>query len=313
MACFEADAKIVEHAQNPECLPEYTEERGKPVEHIIISGGGTMGLAYYGILQEAHKKQLWNINNIRTIYGTSVGSILATMLCLQYDWDTLDDYLIKRPWGKVFQYDIHTIFACIENNGIFDKKVTEHILKPLLLGKDIPLNVTMLEFCELTGIELHIMVTNVNTFESVDISSKTHPQWLLVDAVHASCSIPLIFKPVHTNNTLYCDGGFSVNYPIEQCIANGANPDTIFGIQNMSVNNEDNDMASFSLFDYVLYLMNKVLNKIVVNALCDIRHLFVVPFDTHSLTNITDVAEKQSLREELIDVGRKIFHRQYTE
>jgi hypothetical protein len=41
--------------------------------------------------------------------------------------------------------------------------------------------------------------------------------------------------------------------------------------------------------------------------------MLYVPFDTHSLTNITDVAEKQSLREELIDVGRKIFHRQYTE
>jgi predicted acylesterase/phospholipase RssA len=281
------------------------------IQHIVISGGGTMGLVYYGILQESNKQNLWNIEHIQTIYGTSIGSILATILCLRYDWNTLDDYFMKRPWEKVFHYDLHTLFSCVQNNGIFTRTVTEQILKPLLLGKDILTTVTMAEFFQKTGIELHVMVTNVNVFEHVDVSYKTHPDWSLVDAVHSSCAIPVLFKPISIDGNLYCDGGFCVNYPLKQCIENGANPDDVFGIQNTEIDNEEIDTTMFSLFDYIIHLLNKILKKIGTSTDCKIRHLFMVPYDRRSLTNIKNVAEKRSAREELINAGVELFRKQY--
>jgi predicted acylesterase/phospholipase RssA len=299
-------------------LPEYTPiepitptNMNPNIRHIVISGGGTMGFAYYGILQESNKQNLWNIEHIQTIYGTSIGSILATILCLRYDWNTLDDYFMKRPWEKVFHYDLHTLFSCVQNNGIFTRTVTEQILKPLLLGKDILPTVTMAEFFQKTGIELHIMVTNVNVFESVDVSYKTHPGWSLVDAVHSSCAIPLLFKPISIDGNLYCDGGFCVNYPLKNCIENGANPDDVFGIQNTDIDNEEIDTTMFSLFDYIIHLLNKILKKIGTSTDCKIRHLFMVPYDRRSLTNIKNVAEKRSAREELINAGVELFRKQY--
>jgi predicted acylesterase/phospholipase RssA len=199
----------------------------------------------------------------------------------------------------------------VQNNGIFTRTVTEQILKPLLLGKDILTTVTMEEFFQKTGIELHIMVTNVNAFEPVDVSYKTHPEWSLVDAVHSSCAIPVLFKPISIDGNLYCDGGFCVNYPIKQCIENGANPDDVFGIQNTEFDNEEIDTTMFSLFDYIIHLLNKILKKIVTSTECKIRYLFAVPFDTRSLTNITNVAEKRYAREELIKSGIELFQRQY--
>jgi len=301
-----------------EFLPEYTEpvpitttELNTNIRHIVISGGGTMGFAYYGILQESNKQRLWDIDHIQTIYGTSIGAILATILCLRYDWNTLDDYFIKRPWEKVFHYDLHTLFSCVQNNGIFTRTVTEQILKPLLLGKDILPTVTMAEFFQKTGIELHVMVTNVNVFEPVDVSYKTHPDWSLVDAVHSSCAIPVLFKPICVDGIMYCDGGFCVNYPLKQCIENGANPDHVFGIQNTGIDNEEIDTTMFSLFDYIIHLLNKMLEKIAPNTDCKIRHLFVVPPDRRSLTNIKNVAEKRSEREELINAGVELFRAQY--
>lgn len=313
-----ADSKNID-TRGADALPEYTpqfNELNAPtnttIQHIVISGGGCMGFAYYGILREAHKQQLWHIENIQTIYGTSIGSIIATILCLDYDWNTLDDYLIKRPWEKVFRYNIQTLFTCVQNNGIFNRNITEQMLKPLLLGKDISLDITIAEFYKITGIDLHIMVTNANVFESVDISAKTHPQWSLIDAIHASCSIPVLFKPIYVDNVIYCDGGFCVNYPINQCIANGANPDNIIGIQAVSINNEEIDMTTFSLFEFVLHLLNRILNKLLDNRTCNIRHLFLVPTDVRSLSNITNVAEKQTIREEIIQSGCDLFHTQYT-
>lgn len=318
MDIYAVDSKTVCRVGD-EFLPEYTDQvhstspvKNTNIQHIVISGGGTMGLAYYGILQASNKQNLWNIEHIQTIYGTSIGSILATILCLRYDWNTLDDYFMKRPWEKVFHYDLHALFSCVQNNGIFTRAVTEQILKPLLLGKDILTTVTMEEFFQKTGIELHIMVTNVNVFEHVDVSYKTHPDWSLVDAVHSSCAIPLLFKPISIDGNLYCDGGFCVNYPIKQCIENGANPDDVFGIQNTELDNEEIDTTMFSLFDYITHLLNKILKKIGTSTDCKIRYLFMVPYDKRSLTNIKNVAEKRSAREELIKSGIELFQTQYT-
>jgi predicted acylesterase/phospholipase RssA len=317
MDIYAIDSKSVDRVV-PEFLPEYTchesiipTNMNSNIRHIVISGGGTMGLVYYGILKESNKQNLWNIEHIQTIYGTSIGSILATILCLRYDWNTLDDYFMKRPWEKVFQYDLHTLFSCVQNNGIFTRTVTKQILKPLLLGKDILTTVTMAEFFQKTGIELHIMVTDVNRFEPVDVSYKTHPGWSLVDAVHSSCAIPVLFKPISIDGNLYCDGGFCVNYPLKQCIENGANPDDVFGIQNAGIDNEEIDTTMFSLFDYIIHLLNKILKKIETSTDCKIRHLFMVPFDKRSLTNIKNVAEKRSVREELINSGVELFRTQF--
>lgn len=294
-----------------EFLPEITEPNTHIIKHIVISGGGTTGLSYYGILRESQKKNIWNIKDIQTIYGTSIGSILAVMLCLKYDWDTLDDYLIKRPWQNVFHYDINTLLSCVQNNGIFSKKLTEKIFSPLLLGKDIPLTITINDFFKLTNIELHIIVTNVNIFEPVDISYKTHPDWLLLDAIHASSSIPLIFTPILLNGQLYCDGGFCINYPVKLCIDNGANPNEIIGIKTLTKNNEEANVNDFSLFDYIIYLLNKILNKLIYTVEHKIRYTFLLPFDHRSLSNISTVAEKQTDREELIENGKKVFQEQY--
>jgi NTE family protein len=317
MDIYAVDSKSVDRLDH-EFLPEYTEpedytsaDMNTNIRHIVISGGGTLGFVYYGILQESNKQNLWNIDHIQTIYGTSIGAILATILCLRYDWNTLDDYFIQRPWEKVFHYDLHTLFSCVQNNGIFTRTVTEQVLKPLLLGKDILTTVTMAEFFQKTGIELHIMVTNVNVFENVDVSYKTHPDWSLVDAVHSSCAIPLLFKPICVDGIMYCDGGFCVNYPIKQCIENGANADEVLGIQNAGMDNEEIDTTMFSLFDYIVHLLNKMLKKIAPNADCKIRHLFSVPFDNRSLTNITNVAGKRTAREELIKEGVELCRAQY--
>jgi NTE family protein len=318
MDIYAVDSKSVDRIDD-EFLHEYTQplpitspNATTNIRHIVISGGGTMGFAYYGILQESNKQNLWNIEHIQTIYGTSIGAILSTILCLRYDWNTLDDYFIQRPWEKVFHYDLHMLFSCVQNNGIFTRTVTEQILKPLLLGKDILPTVTMAEFFQKTGIELHVMVTNVNVFEHVDVSYKTHPDWSLVDAVHSSCAIPVLFKPICIDGIMYCDGGFCVNYPLKQCIENGANPDDVFGIQNTGIDNEEIDTTMFSLFDYIIHLLNKMLEKIATNAEYKIRHLFVVPPDRRSLTNIKNVAEKRSEREELINAGVELFRAQYT-
>ena len=73
------------------------------IKHLIISGGGTVGLTYLGIFQKLFENNICNMNNIETIFSTSAGSLVATILCLDYDRETLNKYIIERPWKDVFK------------------------------------------------------------------------------------------------------------------------------------------------------------------------------------------------------------------
>ena len=72
------------------------------IKHIVVGGGGTTGFMTFGALKFLQENDFWNISNIKTIYGTSVGSIVATSIALKYDWDTLLTYFIRRPWNKLY-------------------------------------------------------------------------------------------------------------------------------------------------------------------------------------------------------------------
>ena len=92
------------------------------IKHIVISGGGHYGLTMYGILKESHKKDFWKYENIETLYGTSIGSVLCLLITLQYEWETLDKYFIDRPWNKVFDFDFHTIIEAFEKTKVYSTR-----------------------------------------------------------------------------------------------------------------------------------------------------------------------------------------------
>ena len=49
----------MEEQTNTEVNPE------KPtIKHIVCSGGGLAGFAFYGAIKESHKQGLWQIENI---------------------------------------------------------------------------------------------------------------------------------------------------------------------------------------------------------------------------------------------------------
>jgi predicted acylesterase/phospholipase RssA len=187
------DSSIMEEKKEEEdwkCIPKST------YRHIVFSGGAAGGLYIYGALKTAHQKGLWNYDDIKTVWGTSAGSMLAVCVALKYDWSILDDYLIKRPWNTVFKMNLMRLW---NEKGLMGKEVVEEIMGPLLAGKDLKMDITMGELFLVTGIEIHIFITELiysgNEFCSIDISHKTHPDWRVVDTVYASSCLPLVFVP----------------------------------------------------------------------------------------------------------------------
>jgi predicted acylesterase/phospholipase RssA len=221
-----------------------------PIKHIVISSGGPAGHMMYSILRTLNLTGFWNIKNVKTIYGSSVGSFVAILIALRYEWEVMDDYLIKRPWEKIFasassssssstgQSSEHSsdsgtasvgtlsdaknkldyVFKLYKNHGLYGLKEFSETLRPALQGKDFGVDVTFQEFYERTGIELHFTVTELNKFQTVDFSHKTHPKQGLVEACYMSCCYPFGFTPIYRDGCCYIDGGIINDYPVNECI-----------------------------------------------------------------------------------------------
>ena len=231
------------------------------IKHLVLAGGGTYGIAAYGALKETNQRRFWDIKNITDIHSTSIGGIIAIMIVLGYDWETLDTYIIRRPWNILFKYDIQSLLNAYDNCGIFDQTIVESGLKPLFLGKDINIDVTLEEFYNKTGINMYFYTCELNSFQLRSISHKTHPSWRIVDAVYTSSSLPIFLKPLCVEGESFIDGGILLNYPLRECLKqSNVRDEEVLGINKVSPKEPTAFVTSGSnLIDYFMHVFNKLL------------------------------------------------------
>lgn len=291
------------------------------IKHIVISSGGPAGHMMYSVLRTLNLKGIWDINNIKTIYGSSIGSFIAIIIALRYDWHVTDDYLIKRPWEKVFKMSylssagsssssasndknaetasssssssaastfsdakdkLDYVFKLYNNHGLYGLKEFTEMLRPLLQGKDIPLNVTLREFYDKTGIDLHFMVTELNKFKIVDLNYKTHPSQPLIEACYMSCCYPLWFSPIYRDGCCYVDGGIINDYPVNECIRDQkCNPSEILGIKILWEKKPATLTNNETVFQFITTFINQINSN-----LFEVRNTHPIPNEVVCVSKI---------------------------
>lgn len=125
------------------------------IKHLVLSGGGPTLISTLGNLQFLEKSNYFSRENINSIYGTSAGAIVGVMYCLKFEWNDLNDYIIKRPWKDVFPLKVENIFDSFSKKGIFDNKTIEKCFIPLLKAKDLEVDITLKDFFDYSKIEIH--------------------------------------------------------------------------------------------------------------------------------------------------------------
>ena len=182
----------------------------------------------------------------------------------------------------------------------------EQMLEPLLAGKDFSLDVTLSEFHETTGIEICFFTTELNSFELVKLSYLSHPNWRLVDAVYASSTLPIVFAPIVKDGKCYIDGGTLCSYPIQACLDDGREPDTIFGIKKM-VKTQETVNEHSSLFDYLMVVLKNIMCVLNGSVVGMIRHELVYTGDHITIDGLLSMASSKEERELNIQLGVDMF------
>jgi len=289
------------------------------IKHLVLSGGGINGFINYSILRDSHKDGFWSFDNLKTVYGTSCGALIAVLICLKYDWDCLDNYLVKRPWNNLFCMDIQTVLSALDNRGIFEYKHIEQMFSPLFLGKDINVDITLEEFYKWSGIEIHLFATEINQGISrdVDFSYKTHPHWKVVEAVYCSCCLPVLFQPFLKDSECYVDGGVFLNYPLIPCIENVGESEIkhIWGIKRCALEQigPQNINKETPLWDALIIFINKMIertNQVPINIPYFHNQLkeITVSCSSLSFSDVFKVFNSQTEREHLLEIGSQIWN-----
>jgi len=188
------------------------------IYHLILSASGMSGISFCGMLRKLEEANFLDFKKLKSVSGCSFGSLILVFLLLSKDksWNSKYDLILDHQWRKVFRFSFYEFFTFGIRSGYYDRSIMERIYKPEFDKQNISCNITLLQFYELTKIEAHFSVVEINTFTAIDMSYLTHPNWKLLDVVYSSLAIPIIFEPLFYENQCYMDGGILSSYPLTQ-------------------------------------------------------------------------------------------------
>lgn len=156
---------------------------------LALSGGGLRGIAHIGVIKALREHNI----EAEAVIGASAGSIVGALYAAGLTTDQMIDFV--QEFGIIKSARFSLTFDGLSSLSF----LKEHLMDTL--GFDT---------FELLQKHLYIGITNLNqgVLEVRDSGS-------LSDMVMASCAVPLLFKPVEMNDTVYVDGGVINNLPIE--------------------------------------------------------------------------------------------------
>jgi predicted acylesterase/phospholipase RssA len=266
------------------------------IEHLVISSAGPNGLIQMGMLQQLMEMSILDMSTIKSIYGSSAGSILGLLMTLRIPIQDIIDYFVQRPLDKWFKIDVGQM---VTHKGIVSSTSFEDLLIPFFNAYDVPISITMQELYERTGVDMHIFTTAVTDMCSTDLNHHTFPELPVILAVSMSSAIPFLFTPIVYKDEYYIDGGLVKHCPVPQ-----AEPDTILVIMMDYKPTVDLECP----IQFGQHIIIKLFDIVCANTIIP-QGKFVYRFNTPVVSMHPSlwgrVLVDRSYREELIELGKQ--------
>lgn len=155
---------------------------------LALSGGGAKGFAHLGVFKLLEESGL----KPEIISGTSAGSLMGVLFADGYSAEEIKNMFIGREFSEFAQLQI-------PKSGLFNYDRFQDFLKRHLRTKRI----------EDLPIPTVIVATDLDRGCSHEFRSGP-----IVEAVTASCCMPIVFSPVFIDGVHYVDGGLFRNFPV---------------------------------------------------------------------------------------------------
>lgn len=154
---------------------------------LCLSGGGARGAYHIGVLKAIEEKEI----DINVCSATSVGALMASLYFGGISADQILKFAKDTKWFNFLK-------PSIPSKGLMDHDYLKKLLEEKL---------TVNTFEQLK-IPCKFTATNISTGQLVVFDEGD-----FIKPVLASCSVPMLFKPVVIKDELYLDGGILMNMP----------------------------------------------------------------------------------------------------
>lgn len=153
---------------------------------LVLSGGGARGFAHIGVYKALKEKG----KEVGVISGTSIGAVIGALIAAGYTASEIENIAKDKAKSKMFKL----------NNPILSLASHRPVRK--ILAELLP------EKMEDLKIPLYLSSTNLSTGDNSVLCEGN-----LFDAIMASTSIPVAFKPIKIGMDYHVDGGLTNNLP----------------------------------------------------------------------------------------------------
>jgi len=161
---------------------------------LALCGGAARGYACIGVLKTLESMSI----SVHAFAGTSMGALIAALAAAGYTPSEIEAHARKVKITDMLGFDFENVF-----DGIFSTRKLRRYLSRLL-----PATFEELKY------PLYVTTVDIDTGEIVIFS-----EGKLLDALLASCAVPIIFKPVIINKRRLVDGGLKALIPWQPLLA----------------------------------------------------------------------------------------------
>ena len=230
---------------------------------LVIGGGGSKGLVFVGAY--GAYKERGALDGVTEIYGVSIGSVVGLSIvlgltptdilqCYEENFPCVSSHLSIKNFIEKFGFDagcdLRKMIAAILRKGGYDEN-------------------TLMTDMKSENIQLRVCVTNLSTY-TADILDTDSCDVKVIDALMASCAIPLFYAPVFIKGKCYVDGSALWNsFPFH--LAREDHDDIGWGLINKINDDEIKGVGSYlkklvTMFTmyFARYSSNAPINKNVV-------------------------------------------------
>lgn len=182
---------------------------------MVFEGGGVLGIAHVGALKRLYELDV--LKNIKRVAGSSVGGIIASMIAMKCSYQDIENYLYHLDFSKLKSNSngcFRNIFRILFNYGYYKGDMILDWIGKIIEEQIGNKNATFQEIYDKTNILLILTGTSLNSQKTIYYSYLTQPNMKLMDAIHITTSVPLLYESVKMNNDVLIDGGVLDNFPI---------------------------------------------------------------------------------------------------
>ncbi len=176
---------------------------------VVFGGGGVKGMAHAGAWRAIEEAGL----EAEELVGSSIGGLIAVCLAGGLGWPRLYElaHALKKP-------DIVAVNRwALLLNGIRQPSVFQ--AEPLrnYIGRVLPV-----ERFDQLGLPVSLNAVDLETGNTAWFGAAGRMDVPLIDAVYATCALPLFYPPAALDGAFYVDGGVNDGLPVELAAARGA-------------------------------------------------------------------------------------------